>query len=524
MDDTGQSPSNDWTRRVDALVLLLAIGILIAIPLRIMAYGFLPPDDALRHAAKAVADRPWPDIILMRPDLQVDHHVGWHHILGWLHRTFGWDADGLVAFALVLMPCSVLLSGLLDARRRPECWLASWLLASIFMSPIMRLMLARPFVLSMGMLIVTLIIWTREDLSLRWRTRALLAALPLALATWIHGSIWYLFPIVIAAFSFARRWKETAGIFVSWIIGTLAGAALTGEPWTFLSGHLRHAIYALGGAELSRQLVGEFQPTEGLAIVVLFTACLLVIRRIARGREVWSELWRDPVFMTCILGWLLSLRVTRFWIDWGMPAYILWLARELNALTADAAARRPLGRLALAGASAVGLFWICTSDVGGRWTNNLTREYLESSNPRLAGWLPDPGGIFYNDDMGLFYQTFYANPHAQWKYALAYEAALMPADDLKIYRKIQWNYHADECFAPWVAKMKAEDRLVLPRSRSAPPAIPELEWLYGASGIWIGRLPVDSPKHAAGTPPDVPAKAHAAVPRPTTSAVPPHAP
>jgi hypothetical protein len=55
-------------------------------------------------------------------------------------------------------------------------------------------------------------------------------------------------------------------------------------------------------------------------------------------------------------------------------------------------------------------FFGFTSDRDGRWTENLTTEFLTADNPALAGWLPDPGGIIYNSDMDVFFQTFYKNP------------------------------------------------------------------------------------------------------------------
>ena len=40
-------------------VLLAATAAIVFIPLRILAYGYLPPDDVLRHVAKAVSGKPW---------------------------------------------------------------------------------------------------------------------------------------------------------------------------------------------------------------------------------------------------------------------------------------------------------------------------------------------------------------------------------------------------------------------------------------------------------------------------------
>ena len=125
-----------------------------------------------------------------------------------------------------------------------------------------------------------------------------------------------------------------------------------------------------------------------------------------------------------------------------------------------------------------------------RWTKNLTWQFLSvAEHPELAGWLPDPGGILYSADMTVFYQTFFKNPRGDWRYQTAFEPALMPAEDFDTYQKILWNNGDVKAYAPWVQKMKPADRLVIRSTREGRPYIPELEWNYGVSGIWIGRLP-----------------------------------
>ena len=103
--------------------------------------------------------------------------------------------------------------------------------------------------------------------------------------------------------------------------------------------------------------------------------------------------------------------------------------------------------------------------------------------------MPEPGGIFYCADMSIFYQTFYKNPNGNWRYQLGYEPALMPAEDFETYHKILWNAGDVKAYAPWVAKLKPADRLVIRGTRSGPPNIPQLEWNYGVSGLWLGRTP-----------------------------------
>jgi hypothetical protein len=65
----------------------------------------------------------------------------------------------------------------------------------------------------------------------------------------------------------------------------------------------------------------------------------------------------------------------------------------------------------------------------------------------------------------------------------------MPEDDLAIHRNIQWNYGTAKAYAPWVAKMRRQDRMIITAGAGAKPAVDGLEWYYAATDTWIGRLP-----------------------------------
>ena len=54
----------------------IAILIILFIPLKIIEYGYLPGDDALRHAAKAVSGKPWPEILVLGPAFHFDPELG----------------------------------------------------------------------------------------------------------------------------------------------------------------------------------------------------------------------------------------------------------------------------------------------------------------------------------------------------------------------------------------------------------------------------------------------------------------
>jgi hypothetical protein len=140
-------------------------------------------------------------------------------------------------------------------------------------------------------------------------------------------------------------------------------------------------------------------------------------------------------------------------------------------------------------AIAAGIYLGFTSDRDGRWTQNLTTDFLSENNPALTGWLPDPGGIIYDSDMDVFFQTFYANPKADWKYILGFESGWMRPEDLEVLRKYQWNFGDVRILAPWVDEMRPQDRMIINAPGSSPPNLPELQWDYAATEMWIGRLP-----------------------------------
>ncbi|MGE4191666.1 MAG: hypothetical protein AB7G12_17410, partial [Thermoanaerobaculia bacterium] len=97
-------------------------------------------------------------------------------------------------------------------------------------------------------------------------------------------------------------------------------------------------------------------------------------------------------------------------------------------------------------------------------------------------------GVLYSNSMGLFYDTFFENPHAPWRYVLGFEPGLMPPDELAVLRATQRSGAADASFLPWVAKMRSADRLVIARADPRPPAIDALDWATPFDGLWIGRL------------------------------------
>ncbi|HBF33603.1 TPA: hypothetical protein DDW35_03465, partial [Candidatus Sumerlaeota bacterium] len=360
-----------------------------------------------------------------------------------------------------------------------------------------RLLIGRPFVVTMVGVLYLCFTWRK----LRCKTVAWPVLIDLCIAvtasTWIHCS-WFLWALPVAAFFLAREWRAAIRLIACILVGVVLGAILTGHPITFLMQTFFHILQSASADVLARrQLVTELRPMGIDPVLILLVGFLLGWRSLRGG---WHRgVVDNPVFILAALGWVLGFQVTRFWLDWGAPALTAWIALEIKAELRRQTGVFMLRRLGIALVGGGVFFLAMTNDFSSRWTGNLTREYLDSSKADMKGWMPEPKGIFYSNDMAFFYQTFFKNPHGDWKYVVGFEPSMMPKDDWDIYMKIMWNDGAVEAFQPWVKKMRPIDRLVIEQSKSAKPDIPELEWYYAAKMIWIGRLPQNKTGDAATT-------------------------
>jgi hypothetical protein len=475
-----------FARYIPLCVWLIALMTISWIPLKVISYGYLPPDDALRHTGKAITGRPWNEILVLRDDAQMDHNPGWHWLLRRIHTATGADADALVSISLVGL-FLLALGGPIVGFKRPEAWIAALLISIIaFPLPIYRVLLGRPFAITVAVVLYVLLLWRQPD---EKRPSALLllgTTALLALSAWLHGC-WYLFSLVPAAFCLAGQWRSALWLGGCWACGSLLGATATGHPVEFLVNALRIVMNSFKEAPLQRMLVTEYQPSGGNFTAILVAAILLTWRYL-NGAWTWRSI-QNPIFMLAVLGWVLGLKVGRFDTDWAAPALLLWVALEVQEPMARYLSADGLRRLAVSAGLAVALLLAATTDVDSRWTRSLDVEFLSQSDPEMAPWLPEPGGILYSSDMTIFYQTFFKNPNAQWRYILGFESTFMPLEDLRILRNIQRNYGAYKAYQPWVNKMRPQDRLVIRAGSSASPDMKELEWHYTARNLWVGRKP-----------------------------------
>ena len=472
-----------YRRFVPPAVWLILGLVLLLIPLKVISYGYLPGDDALRHCAKAVSGKSWPEILVLGSSFKLDHNLGWHALLGAVHDVTGWGAESLVIFCVVGL--FLLVNGsVLPWLKRPEAWLVALLAAMIVSDLPQRFLLGRPFAISITVLLIILLVTQRSQPSLR---HFLGFTVLLTLCTLFHG-VWYLWLLPVAAFCFSGQFRWTLLVAGAWLAGSIFSALLTGHPVEYLSGALEMAFSALGDHLTNRTEVTEFQPFAGDFLAVIIVGALVGLRQLVRLNT--PAFTRSPAFWLMCGCWMLGFRVSRFWEDWGWPALMVLIATDVQALLQSRMADNSLRRLWLTLILGVASFLAVTSDLNSRYTGSLTWQFLSTAeHPKLKGWMPDKGGILYSADMGVFYQTFFKNPKADWRYILGYEPALMPAEDFKTYYRILWNDGDAKAYEPWVKKMKPADRLVIHGNSGQRPNIPQLEWDYGVTGIWIGRTP-----------------------------------
>ncbi len=473
-------------RYVPLLVLAAALVVVLLLPLQIIGYGFLPPDDALADAAKSITGKPWPDILVLRSDYAIDNHIGWHALL---RQVYLWTKCGDETLVLLSMTALFALVGwsALPWLKRPEAWLITLALMLGVQMPFMRrFMVGRPFMWSMLALMTILFLWqARGSAPPDKRACAAMTGL-IALAVLLHG-VWYFWALPVAAFFLARQFRWAWALAGCWVAGAVLGAIFTGRPVVYLVEAWRQAWGVIGLHTTQSTLATELRPTTGNWFPLLLMGGLLVLRQLAKlpARPCGAQ----PAFWLACLGWVLGFQAERFWDDWGFPALMVLMALDLDQFLASLLPAESVKRLVLTGILAVTVFLTTTSDGDGRWSAAAGAKYLTEDDPRLAGWLPGHGGIFYQTDMEFFYHTFFQNPAAPWRYMAGFEPAFMPPDDFITYQQILANNGDPDNYRPWIKKMRAQDRLVL-SARSDPTSfLPELEWKYAAGTLWLGRLP-----------------------------------
>ncbi len=470
-----------WIPRLVRALVFITLGL---IPLGILRLGFLPPDEALSHAAKAISGKSWQEILVMPKELTIDHQRGWHALLEAVFRTFHPTADTLVAAGAVAMFLLFSFS-FFACRSRPEAVALMMVLSAVTIPGfVSRLMLGRPSLAAAASLVLLLSLWAPANRI--GRLRPAFTVFLFASAVWIQGDyLLYLLPV--AAFFTAGRIRQGLALTGCWVAGCALAAWLSGEPLAFWGQQARQIALSYNSSLPIRLLARDARPSGGDVSFLLTLAILLLFQKQLTGRWEKSR-FLDPCFLLGVFGWILGFRAARFWLDWGLPAMMIWMAARIHTGLVWKSGYASWGRLAFAGLLCLALFLCFTGDLEERWTGNIAEPLLGREDKSLAEWLPGSGGIIYSIEPGVFYRTFYKNPDAPWRYVLGFEAGFMLPEDRSVLFDIQMRTLYDS-FDVWARKMRAEDRLMIRGSSSAKPKIPLLEWHFAPDyRIWIGRV------------------------------------
>ncbi|HXF10076.1 MAG TPA: hypothetical protein VN625_04770 [Desulfuromonadaceae bacterium] len=485
-------------RYVPLVVWMLAALVIVFTALKIIGYGYLPYDDALIDAAKAISGKSWQDILVLGPIYAIDHHFGWHWLLVQIHAMLHCTTDGLVAFEVVtlfLVCCGLPLVWL----KRPEAWLGILVFFFIWSGFLDRVVDGRPLIITMTALFAVLFLWQRSPAGPGWREGTAIFLL-LVIAFFLHG-VWYLWALPVAAFFLAQQYRWGLWLAAMVAVAFPVSLLMTGHPIELVSQTVRLALHVESVYVMPNTRVHEMRPTVPQFIAVLVLAGLAILRRLAKLDAL--PFHRSPAFWLAAMSWVLATQTGRFWIDWGLPGLMVLAATDLQLFLEKTMAVDSLKRVGLAACLSVAVYAVATDDFGGRWTHNLRTQYLTPDNPDLQGWLPEKDGIIYTTDMSVFYQTFYKNPTADWRYIVGFEPAYMAPADIDVYSKFIMSNGDPKTLTPWIERMRPEDRFITRAPRQNTPDLPKLEWNYGLSGIWIGRTP--RPVAGGTVPPTVPA-------------------
>ncbi|MEK7752199.1 MAG: hypothetical protein AAB654_09810 [Acidobacteriota bacterium] len=471
-------------RFMRSAMLILCLAVFLIVPLRIIAHGYLPIDDALRHSAHAVDGRDWGEVILMSPEFrpETDGHPGWHRFLRFVHQHTNWSPDRLVYFSVALAFFTFTVGGLLAFGNPPAWFMACALMSIVEPAVFARLSLGRPFFFSMAALVVMLCLWTRPR-PVRWWLEAALGVAVFTPAIVMYSSAWYLWAIPLLPLMVCRRWRSLLLATAALAIAIATATLVNGWYNTLFVPLMGLKVSLLQSSTVTTNLVSELQPSGGpyLSLVVVM---LFLTAKCVRGAKLRAEIFQVD-FCLILLTWTMGLFVGRFWSEWGLPAMTVWMSRQIldsMQLKLSGLSRRG-DTIGLMGLAAGVLYLGLTADIGGRYTQALRNPLLIAPFEDFAFELPAEGGVLYSPNMQLFYAVYHRLPYVKFRFSTAFEPGIMPPEDLKVLRDHQ-AYGLLRDYKPWFEKMTSKDRIVL--NSPMMPEWPEMEFkpFYGS---WIGR-------------------------------------
>jgi len=463
--------------------LLLCCITFLLIPLKIASLGYAPPDDALRHVAFAVDDRTWSEVLLLNPEInpEMDSHPGWHGMLKWLHHTLGFSAEDLVIFSFCITLIGFALAGFAFSGS-PVAWLLTCLLAMLVEGGLFfRLLLGRPFAVSIMALIALLFIWLREKPLKIW-VEALITGLFLIITISVHPTVWYMWAAPGFVLLICGKYRSLMISIAVLPFAMVAAALITGSWYNVFIFPIYVILNSFGSDYLLvTHLVTEFQPSGAPIFAIIAVAGLLTIKHF-KGHRIRDE-FRQVDFVLMLLMWVLGLKILRFWADWGVPAFMVWSCRQFIRLGFDQLPK-PRETLIMTAGVAAALYLNITADIGGRYTQALKSPLLTKPVEEYRHLLPEDGGILYCTDMQVFYRLYYRLPNAGFRFTTGFEPGMLPPEDLRTLRAIQFNDGLLDAYKPWLDKMTNKDRVLLYyRGRPEWPGM-KFDQFYTA---WVGR-------------------------------------
>lgn len=481
------SPPNDRISRYLELSLpiMVAMTVLLSV-LRISGYGYLPGDDALRHAAFAIDSRVWGDVVVLsneiRPD--VDVHPGWHAILRFLHQRAGLGADALVTFSYIFTFTLFGAAGLLGSRK-PAAWaVALALIAAVLWEMLGRQLLGRPFSISISGTLLLLFLWNTAQDKPSWKL-IVLTSLILGLAIWVHSTAWYLWIMVLACIWLGNGAKAGRAFLASFAIGLLLACVLNGGCYNIIIYPIKHLWLSLAQDPLIvTSLAIEFRPNR-FPLQACGLVALILISRQLTGVSRNDRLFQ-PDFLLYILGCILGLYVSRFWTDWGAAALAVWICRQTVLLLEHLHLNRLRLWMLTAGACSV-VFLTVSANIDGRYSGTQRSVLLTLPKDRLLPLMPTDRGVLYGNSMHFFYQLYWRFPETKWRYLLGFEPAMMPPDELRAFRIAQYNNgNFDPVYKSWAKQMTDDDRLMM--YSDGEPNYPDMSFEAIGNQIWIGKV------------------------------------
>ncbi len=470
-------------QRIPAACLLVFLWFFLWSAVVIISLDYMPTDDGLRHVGQAVCQKDWNQILVMGSWPLFDIHFGWKTILFFLF-DHGMPKESLLYFSIVFM---LALNFALPAFvvKRPEVWALCLIIGLCVIVNPMRYMLGRPFLSQVAA--VALIGLSAQHYRDKFDLRYLVFLYLVLTLSMTLRAVWFLFLLPIGCYLMAGEAKKCYRLAIVWALAVVTAAALSLEPYEFFVATTKEVFGSAQRPVLSWMRVGELVPRLQ-SILDFLPMILLILWRKASGKEIRSRML-NPMFILVCLSWVLSMKVNRFWPDFGVPAYFVWLYEEVEEIFNQdlciplLSFKRPLIALC------TGLVFclVLSGDFDGRWSKSMYNKAPDLADEKTRQWLPEPDGIFYNISMDLFYKTFYANPNAPWRYFLGPDATVMPKENLDIYHQIMFSLGAKEKLSLIVFKMTPKDRFVL--EGKAKPDIAGLEWFEIKPQIWSGRIP-----------------------------------